>query len=126
MQSIHQKRNKMSDIIVTTAEQLEQAVMQALVKVLPVKEEERSGSTPDTCSLMQAIAFLHENGYQLSKSKLYKLTSTQQIPFRHFGRRLIFSREELLEWVKGQTISMEDSSEALLTLAESARKKSRR
>ena len=115
----------MSDIIVATAEQLERVVMQALAKVLPVKEE-KSGSLPDTCSLVQAIAFLQDNGYQLSKSKLYKLTSLGQIPFRYFGRRLIFSRKELLEWVEGQTLSKGDSSETLLTLAKSARDKTKR
>jgi len=116
----------MGDIIVTTAEQLKQVVVQALTKFLPMKEKESSGIPPDTCSLMQAIAFLKENGYELSKSKLYKLTSSGQIPFRHFGRRLIFSREELLEWVKRETVSRSDSSEVLLTLAKSARNKSKR
>ncbi len=112
----------MSDIIVTTSEQLEDVVVQALKKVLPMKEE-KSDSPPDTCSLAQAIAFLQENGYQLSKSKLYKLTSTGQVPFRHFGRRLIFSRKELLDWIKSQTVTRGNPSDALLTLAKSARNK---
>jgi hypothetical protein len=112
----------MSDIIVTTFEQLEEVVVQALKKVLPMKEEEPN-SPPDTGSLAQAIAFLQENGYLMSKSKLYKLTSAEQIPFRHFERRLVFSRKELLEWIKSQTVSRSNSSETLLTLAKSARNK---
>lgn len=116
----------MSEIIVTTAEQLKQVVVQALTKVLPMKEKENSGIPPDTCSLIQAIAFLKENGYELSKSKLYKLTSSGQVPFRNFGRRLIFSRKELLEWVEKQTVERSDPSKTLLALAKSARNKSKR
>lgn len=113
----------MNEFILTTPEQLDEIVQRAIRKSLPVKKEEKPRQFPDTCSMEQAIEFLAEHGYRLSKSKLYKLTSTRQIPFRYFGRRLVFSREELLAWVERQTVSGDNTAEVLLSLAESARRK---
>lgn len=113
----------MTEFILTTPEQLDEIIQRAIQKYIPAKQEEIPRQFPDTCSMEQAIEFLAEHGYRLSKSKLYKLTSTRQIPFRYFGRRLVFSRDELLAWVGIQTISGDNSADALLSLAESARRK---
>lgn len=114
----------MKEFILTTPEDLEEIVQAAIKKVLPVKEEARPEKNPDTCSFEQALAFLSENGFKLSKSKLYKMTAGKEVPFRYFGRRIIFSRDELLAWVKRQTIPGSNASGTLLALAESARRKS--
>ena len=113
----------MKEFILTTPEQLDEIVQRAVQKSLPAPQEERPRQFPDTCSMEQAILFLAEHGYRISKSKLYKLTSIRQIPFRYFGRRLVFSRDELLAWVETQTVSGDNTSDVLLTLAESARRK---
>lgn len=81
---------------------------------------------PDRLNKEQALTFLNEQGYHVSESTLYKLTSTKKIPFKNFGRRLIFSRKELLKWVESQTIDTNDTSEVDLALARSARRKSGR
>mgnify|MGYP000733966388 CR=1 FL=1 len=45
----------------------------------------------------------------LSKSHLYKLTSTREIPHCKRGKRLYFKRSELIEWIsKGKRMTMED------------------
>jgi excisionase family DNA binding protein len=114
----------MNEIILTTPDQLEQVVMQALKKVLPAVEKEKSAEPPDSCSFNQALTFLSENGYVISKSALYKLTALKKIPFKRFGRKIIFSRKELLQWVESLTMPNSGTSNVLLNLAESARRKS--
>ncbi len=113
----------MTEIILTTPDQLEQVILQALKKVLPSAEKGNRVEPPDSCSFGQALAFLSENGYVISKSALYKLTALKKVPFKRFGRKIIFSRNELLEWVKSLTTPNSNASNVLLKLAESARRK---
>lgn len=116
----------MNEIILTTPEQLDEIVQKAVKKVFPGQQESKPQNVPDTCSVEQALSFLLENGYKLSKSKLYKMTADKLLPFRYFGRRIIFSRNELLKWIEKQTIPSSNANETLLAIAENARKKSRR
>jgi len=53
-------------------------------------------------SLDEGCAFLKENGYNVSKSYLYKKTMNNSIPVRRFGHRIIFDRNELLLWAEGR------------------------
>lgn len=80
----------------------------------------------DTCSLIQALEFLNERGYTISKSKIYKLTATNSIPHRRFGNRLVFSRKELLAWVEAQISEINADREATIQLARSANNKIRK
>lgn len=114
----------MNEIILTTPEQLDEIVQKAIKKALPDNRDEKPQKIPDTCSVEQALSFLLENGYKLSKSKLYKMTANKILPFRYFGRRIIFSRDELLKWVEKQTIPSSGNNETLLAIAKSARRKS--
>lgn len=75
----------MEQIIFTTPEQLDEIVQKAIKKILPDNREEKSQKVPDTCSVEQALSFLSENGYTLSKSRLYKMTANKILPFRYFG-----------------------------------------
>jgi excisionase family DNA binding protein len=51
----------------------------------------------------------------LKVPQIYKLTHRSEIPFKKFGKRLIFSRKEILQWVEYKTLiptkkmSVEDS-----------------
>jgi excisionase family DNA binding protein len=48
-----------------------------------------------------AVKYLNENGFSISKSSIYKHTMNGTIPFRRFGKRkLVFSANELDKWVK--------------------------
>lgn len=53
---------------------------------------------PKNMSLDQALKFLNEEGYPISKSRLYKLTADRKIPHRKFANRLVFTSRELLLW----------------------------
>ena len=44
----------------------------------------------------------------LSKSSVYKLTSSRKIPHYKKGKRLIFDRREILEWLKSNKVSTID------------------
>jgi len=60
----------------------------------------------------------------LSFSQLYKLTANNAIPHRKFGKRLIFSRKAVLNWMEQQTTGKETSKErAARQLAKSAMKR---
>jgi len=39
----------------------------------------------------------------LKVPQIYKLTHRSEIPFKKFGKRLVFSRREILQWVEHQT-----------------------
>ncbi|WP_418408883.1 helix-turn-helix domain-containing protein [Alistipes sp.] len=39
-----------------------------------------------------------------SKAKIYKLTSSGEIPHRKYGNKLVFSRQELLRWMEEQAV----------------------
>jgi len=53
---------------------------------------------PDICDFNEACGIV---GY--SKSKMYKETSNGTVPFKKYGKRLIFSRQQLAEWMKSRT-----------------------
>lgn len=80
----------------------------------------------DTCNFVQALQFLNEKGYTLSKSSLYKLTSAKEIPHKRFKSRLVFSRKDLMQWLESQTVNTNMSSEATLQLARSANRKGKK
>ncbi|MFR9165039.1 MAG: helix-turn-helix domain-containing protein [Dysgonomonas sp.] len=113
----------MSNIIVTEEDKLRTIVQEEVSKLLPEKQDTKPEI--DTITLTAALALLSEHGYPMSKSKLYKLTSTDEIPCRKFGRKLVFSRKEILRWAESQTKAGNNKEEAALILARSARQKMR-
>ena len=83
-------------------------------------------SDPDTkrLSINEALKFIADQGYPVSKSKLYKLTSEGKIPFEKFGMRVLFKKDKLIEWIENEmNLSTKSDSKYVMTLANSARKK---
>jgi len=80
-------------------------------------------ASPQTLNLENAIAFMANEGYPLSKSSFYKLTSTSGIPFRRFGGKLMFDRDELLQWCKSKSIKDDARINVIRNLAMIANKK---
>ena len=74
---------------------------------------------PDRCSLKDACIET-----DLSESKIYKAVMVREIPFKKYGRRLVFSRKALQEWVQDRT-KTPTSPDTVMTerLAKTARKK---
>lgn len=111
----------MSNLIITTPEELRAIVGEAIAQHLP--KQTAKESLPDTITLTTALELLAENGYPTSRAKIYKLTSAGTMPHRKYGNNLVFSRAELLKWAEGQSIRIGDHSEAIQTIARSARRK---
>jgi len=110
----------MQTIILTTPDELRAIVSEAVSDVLP---KQISQPQIDTISMDDTLELLHEHGYPTSRAKMYKLTSTGTIPCRTYGKKLVFSRKEVLAWAENQTKPKHDFSGVALTLAQSARRK---
>lgn len=111
----------MSNIILTTPDELRAIVSEAISGVFP---KPHSNPSPiDTITLNDALELLKEHGYPTSKAKIYKLTSSGDIPCKTYGNKLVFSRKELLLWEENQTKPKHDRGKVSLTLARSARRK---
>mgnify|MGYP001197285104 CR=1 FL=1 len=41
-----------------------------------------------------------------SRSTIYRMTATREIPYSKRGRQLIFSRKTILEWMEGRTVNV--------------------
>lgn len=93
----------MERIIVTTPEELKTIIAEALDERIK-KGQKPHKEISDSISMEDALIFLRDNGYPTSKAKLYKLTSTDRIPYKKYGIKLVFSRKELLQWAESQTI----------------------
>jgi excisionase family DNA binding protein len=62
----------------------------------------------------------------LSYSQLYKLTATNAIPHRKFGKKLVFSIKQVAEWMEQQTNGKETSKQkAARQLAKLAMKRAK-
>ena len=111
----------MSNIIVTTPEELRAIVSEAVSVALP----KQASTQPqiDTMTLNDVLELLKEHGYPTSKAKIYKLTSAGKIPCKTYGNKLVFSRKEIMLWAENQTKPKRDSSKVSLTIARSARRK---
>lgn len=73
---------------------------------------------PDRLNLPEASELT-----RLSKSQIYKLTMLGEIPCQKFGRRLIFSRKQLLKWIDERTISaINEGDQVAEQLAKEAKK----
>lgn len=117
-----------NNIIVTTPEQLRVVVSQAVEAIIPrLAEHQRQMSVrkpKENLSLTDAVELLAEMGVPTTRSTLYNLTFRNKIPYRKIGRRTVFSRQELLQWVEKRTLHVEDESiEMRQRIARSANRK---
>lgn len=112
------------NLILTTPSELVEIVQEAVRQALPREVlAPKQATPPETLDLRSTIRFFEERGYPVSKSRLYKLTASHQIPHRKYGTRLIFHRAELLQWLESQTCNPADSVQAAReSVFQSARK----
>ena len=94
------------------------AISDAKQKAQPTQE-----SQAEVMNIDDAVVFLKENGLPIPKKSLYGKTFSGTIPFKRIGKRLVFSRKELLQWIESRTYRPHSQSDEALRLAESARKK---
>jgi len=114
----------MNELIITTHEQLvtiiQNSVDRAVDRAFNLKSVQPQ--IPDNCDLNVAVEYLHQLGYNIPKSSVYKRSSTNEIPCRRIGRRLIFSRIELQGWLNNQ-LEQKPRFNTALELSKSAQRK---
>lgn len=94
------------------------------IKRMLINNKPRSQPVTKRMSTNEAIKFIVEQGFPISKSKLYKLTSEGKIPHEKFGMRVLFKQDNLIAWISNEmNLSRKSDSEYVMILANSARKK---
>lgn len=58
----------------------------------------------DTMYVDDTIEFLKDHGYPVTVATLYNRTFKRAIPYSRIGKRLVFSRKELLQWLDSKAI----------------------
>lgn len=106
--TIGQAKEMISDLL---SQEIQKAVN-------PTKEPE-----PDILKIDQALNFLSLQGWPTTKQTIYNLVFKKEIPYRKVGRRVIFSRKELLQWIESRTVRPASKSDAALALANSVQTK---
>jgi excisionase family DNA binding protein len=94
----------------TTILQLEKTELQELIQDCirqAIRDVQPANTLPlqDSISLNEACAIIGTVEKPASKGTIYKLTMNGEIPFSKFGKRLVFSRKELIQWMESRTIS---------------------
>lgn len=73
-----------------------------IIKKILLARIEKPEEVPKYLTLEEAIAFLMKSKIPMSESKIYKLTSSGNIPYFKVGNKLLFSIEELEQWMNNQ------------------------
>jgi excisionase family DNA binding protein len=91
----------MIQIIQLNAEDLRAEIKNCIIesieelKTVPLNRDE---DLPDRCYMEEACKI---TGF--SESKIYKETMKRTIPFEKYGKRLVFSRKKLFDWMESRT-----------------------
>ncbi|NDW09926.1 helix-turn-helix domain-containing protein [Dysgonomonas sp. 520] len=107
----------MERIIVTTPDEL-RCIIEDVIKNHYPKESKKE--IPENLSLDDTLSFLKENGFPTSKAQIYKLTSLNKIPYGKYGNKLVFSKNEILEWAKKQVTDITGDASAILHVVRDA------
>ncbi len=95
-----------TNVILTTPAQLQAIIGEAVGAIIPKLADFRRKNEAvetDALTLEQAVTFITEQGIPTTRSTLYNLVYKDSIPYRKVGRRTIFSRRELTEWLESRT-----------------------
>ena len=115
----------MTEIIVTTPEQLQTTIEAAVSKAFQANTNKPT--TPenienDNLTIEEAAAFLNDNGCKITVQTIYTKKLQGKIPCSKIGSRLVFSKKALLAWIERHTVSnIKTRSESASDLAKSAK-----
>lgn len=93
-----------SPIAMMTVGQLKETITECLLAAGKLPNAEPAPELMDTAEVAKLTGY--------SKQTIYQLTSTRQIPFHrpaHGGRKIVFKRSEILEWMQACGIETIDS-----------------
>ena len=115
-----------NSVVVVTPAELRRIVSEEVNNVLPKLADFRRKHEPvvyDSMNAMEAAQFLSQNGYPTTRASLYNLVSRGVAPYRKIGRRVIFSRKDLVQWLVDNTETPETQENAAKRIAASANRK---
>lgn len=113
-------------MIVVTPVQLRNLIDESIRNILPKLAAFRRKNKPietDGLSIDNAVRFFADQGIPTTKQNLYNLVFKKEIPYCKVGRRVVFSRKELLQWIESRTVRPASKSDAALALANSIQSK---
>lgn len=115
-----------NQVIVVTPVQLRNLIDESIRNILPKLAAFRRKNEPietDGLSIDNAVRFFADQGIPTTKQNLYNLVFKKEIPYCKVGRRVVFSRKELLQWIESRTVRPASKSDAALALANSIQSK---
>ena len=90
----------MKQIILIEYDDLKQLLQEIFVEnINKVKEITREIPPKENLLSEEALIFLKEQGYPITKTTLNKMCSLGEIPYKRQGKRRVFSRSQLLAWL---------------------------
>ncbi|MBN2611118.1 MAG: hypothetical protein JXB00_06140 [Bacteroidales bacterium] len=70
------------------------------IRELPAQPE-----PPKRMTVEDTVQYFRDNGIPITKSKLYKDSMLKTIPVEKFGKRLVFDRKKIDEWIGERTVA---------------------
>lgn len=93
-------------------------------EMIPAQDEKPVKEDTGFFSLNEAISYINNRGLKISKSSIYKKTAEKEVPFQRWGgKKIVFVRQELDEWIENQLSKRENG--VIKTVADAARRKER-
>lgn len=91
-------RNEMEGyVIITGKEELTRIIREVFAEVNVPKPE--SAAPSRYLDMDRLLNFLRQNNCHISRSQIYKLTRSKNIPHRKIGKNLLFDSDEILNWL---------------------------
>jgi excisionase family DNA binding protein len=109
----------MDNLVILKKEDLENLLKQVASNVeVEIKEPARKSAM----NMDEAVSYMNDSGYPISKSTIYKHTMSGTIPFRRFGgRKIVFRVDDLDKWINDRLLGK--NNDVVKKVAASARRK---
>lgn len=96
-------------------ERMEYLIMEVMdLKQILLRGISKPEEIPKYLDVVQTLLYLKKKGVSISKSKLYKMTSGNSIPYRKMDSKLYFLPAELDNWLSSQIGIKDKTGQALL------------
>ena len=115
-----------NSVIVATPAELRRIVSEEVNNVLPKLADFRRKNEAvetDAMTVEAAAKFLTAQGIPSTRATLYNLVYKNTIPHRKFGRRTVFSKRELTQWIEDNIRRPATKEDAAKRIAASANRK---
>ena len=115
----------MDSIIITTPEEVRGLISEEIARAIQAATPPKTENPAcDTLGLTEAVDFITSQGIRMTRSALYNRVYKDAIPYRKFGKKLLFLRSELLDWIaQGTANPAANRQAAALRIAENAGRK---